>query len=543
MQEMFQDFMTVNNIFWGDDVFHWWFYIAIVLILIFETHSTTKITYAWYSVVFLIGLFSPLSNMIMSRINSAWQYRARLYSMLPIPYVLALGSIVFFDKVSCIRNKKTIEVKFTEYKSQQAIKLVLVFGACTLIVLGGTDVYKQDWMKSAQNLEKVPKAVLELKEKLGSQQDICVAVPESLSSYVRQEIPSFYTPYGRYVNSLGARISQENPDPISVMREAGAESCDYIVIYDNEINITNFQQSGYEPFDRVSGYIIYKVDGVPYIKRIYNTNRQIISILYMDENDAPTEKDQGYAGVSYEYDQDGNCNKETYLDTKGNKKTLDYGYAAVAKKYSRFSRQVVSITYLDAQDNPVLIRGRYETRNTYDSKRRWARESYFDQYGQMMNRVDTFYAYRDFVYDNQGRCVGEKYYNLNGNLVVSSYGYASFLYELDQNGNIIQETYYNINDEPMRIKTGYAGIKREFSDNGKIIREIYLDENGQPLTQHTGYAQVHWEYNELGQMYSETYWDEKGMPTNNIDGYHGIIIHYNDVGEIMSEEHITQQYQ
>ena len=384
MQQLLQGFLDVNNIFWGDDIYHWWFYIAILLILFLEKRKTIKIIFAWYSVFFLAALFSPLSNEIMKKISTAWQYRARLYSMLPIPYVLALGSILAIERICTLKSNELINSEQKKISCPPLVKLVLVAGVCILIIFGGTDVYRQDWMQPAQNIEKVPPAILELNRKLCEKKDACIAVPEPLSSYVRQVNANFYTPYGRYVNSLGYALSQENPDPSFVMNEAGKESCDYIVIYDNETNRKNFINCGYEINDILPGYLIYEVKGVPCVKKSYNEKRQIISAIWLDENGSPYVNDQGYSGKAYEYDQTGNVHKEMFLDIDGNLMLQKQGYAVIERTYTQLSHQVKSIKYLDCNNQPVLINGCYETRSSYDAARRLQSEAYYDWNGNPM---------------------------------------------------------------------------------------------------------------------------------------------------------------
>lgn len=424
MQEMFQSFIEVDNIFWGDDVFRWWFYIAISIILVFEKKRSTRITFAWYSIVFLIGMFNPLSNTIMSIIAPEWQYRARLYSMLPIPYVLALGSILFIDKIYGLNEGKLTESQKGDRKCTTIAKMVVVSGLCILIILGGTDVYTQDWMRPAQNLEKVPLATLEIKNVLKDQKDITIAVPGSLSSYIRQVAPELYTAYGRNLTALGTIVSQENPDPLKVMEMAGRDGCNFIVITNNNTNIENFKNFGYEPYDQVTGYLIYEVKGVQLTRHIHNEKRQLIKLIYLDENNHPRLQNERYASIIFEYDNAGNCSKEAYLDAEGNRVLLKEGYSAVVRTYTNFSRQIKSVIYMDVNDKPVLINGRYETRREYNSSRMLKAEYYYDQNGELMNRTDTFYASRRIIYDSEGRMIGEEYYDKNGTMTINSEGFS-----------------------------------------------------------------------------------------------------------------------
>lgn len=545
MEELLQYFLEVNRIFWGDDIYQIWFYVSILLILFLEKKKTNKIVFAWYSIIFLVGLFNPISNRIMSFVASAWQYRARLYSMLPIPYVLATGTILLIDTLYC-PNQKGLRETETESESgiwSRLFKVSMVVGICILIVLGGTDVYQQDWMQPAQNLHKVPSPVLELSTKLGNQKDIKIAVPDSLSSYIRQVDASFYMPYGRNVNELGLSLSQENPDPMYVMTEAGKEGCTYIIVYSNEVNVENFRNSGYEVYDQISGYLIYKVENVYMLHQMHNEKHQVIRTYYTDENGKLIENSEGYTGIVFDYDSEGNRCKEIYIDKDGKRITTKRGYSAIAKTYTHVSRQLSSIKYLDEEDNPILINGRFETRKTYNHEHLLETESYYDQNGVIMNRTDYLYASRKLRYDDNNNVTGESFYGTNGELTLVSDGYASYSQERDDKGNIIRVSFFGTDGEPIRIVYGYAELSREYNENGKQSRETYYDEKGKPIARNKGYTQIRWDYYESDKKIYETYWDEEEKPYTLAEGYHGIIREYDESGNEISEVFLDEKGQ
>ena len=48
---------------------------------------------------------------------------------------------------------------------------------------------------------------------------VTIAVPGSLSPYIRQIDATFFMPYGRYVNALGSALSEDHPEPVYVMTD------------------------------------------------------------------------------------------------------------------------------------------------------------------------------------------------------------------------------------------------------------------------------------------------------------------------------------
>lgn len=548
MQELYQGFLNVDKIFWGDDIFRWWFYLSIFSILILEKKRTVRISFGWFCIVIFVGLFNPLSNVVMSKMRLDWPYRARLYSWFPLPQVLGIGTVLVIDKL-CKGFQKEVLVsneKTAPKWGQSVAKLVLVAGICTLIIMGGTDVYKQDWMKPAQNFEKVPTAVLELKQRMGNLKDISIAVPASLSSYLRQVAPQFYTPYGRDYDMLGNLISQDNPDPLGVMRMAGEESCDFIVVIDNETNIENFRHAGYEAYEKVTGFLVYKVTGVPMIKRTYNEKRQVIKEEYLDKHGIPLEygfagTEEGYAGIAYEYDRYGNRTKEIYLKADGSRRIMHDTYTAIAKTYTRYAHLISSLKFLNENDEPVILSGCYETRYTYNSKRQVEEESYYNGNGEPMINIDTLCASKKIKYDDNNCIIGEEYYDAENNVVINSSGYASYVRVFDQNGRKIREEYHGLDGKYILNNLGYSVVVWNYNENGLLSNETYLDVTENPTYCSNGYAQIQWDYNDACQMICESYWDVEESPIKNIDGYYGFVCNYDENGKMQTMTYLFEK--
>lgn len=475
MADLISYFQTSDNIFWGNDIYRWWFYLSIILIIILEKRKMVKRVYAIYPIIFYIALFNPIIYEVIKFFSGGlWQYYARLYSMLPLPYTLALATILLIDGVLKLTNSDKLKIKEQNENNQplrHMLRIALVFGAFSLIVFGGTNVYLQDWMQESQNIGKVPNEAIWICNVLHSEEGITIAVPASLSSYIRQIDASLFMPYGRHMNSLGNALSQNNPDPVYVMSEAGKEACNYIVIYNNEENKESFSKVGYEPEHTIGNYMVYAVNGVPRKKNIYDKRHYLIEEKYLDEKGSPVLHGSGYSAVQYTYDQIGNRVMTTYLDENGEPTDPD-GYASIRRFYTSFSRQIASQTYLSPEGMPIKIFGRVETRYEYDANRNLIRESYFDEKGQPMERTDQSYASKRIVYNEKGRKIGEEYYNIEGERTNSSLGYASYQRILGSSGEIIGETYYDENS----IAIGSVSTEGNNSIDGNIFNCIRCSE-------------------------------------------------------------------
>ena len=87
--------------------------------------------------------------------------------------------------------------------------------------------------------------------------------------YVRQYSPVVCMPYGREIlveawnewavqNRLCDVMEAETVEAAELGRLAREEGCIYIVLPENKVVQGDLQETGYEYFDRMDGYIIYK---------------------------------------------------------------------------------------------------------------------------------------------------------------------------------------------------------------------------------------------------------------------------------------------
>ena len=476
--------------YWGDDIYQVWFYVAVVLILLLERRKMSKRIWGFYSLLFLVSLFNPISYSLVKKVTSgSWQYFTRLFSMLPLPFVLGVGTLLLMDWI-CGKLTKTKSLHEEPESNEESeaqvhnlwipvLKLAMTTGICALIIFGGTDVYQEPWMQPAQNIEKVPSETISICQMLHKEEGVTIAVPSSLSSYIRQIDATFFTPYGRYVNGLGKELSKEHPNPLIAMRTAGLHACDYIVILNNPVNILAFREKGWDPYSVHGNYLIYKVEHVARVLNHYNDRHQLIYKTFLDAEDNPDLEKYGYAGIRYEYDESGNTNKVTYVNDIGEPMIIPAGYASVRYTYTRYSQQVASEMYLDMENNPVCANGRYETRFEYDSNRSCIQVSYYDVDGTLKDNQMQHYAFLETTYDDQGRIVWDRYYDQNGHPTRNSFGYSSCERVRNGKGELIQIKYYDGDG----LLLGEAGTTQKLEANvfeypyGTI--GVYTDDSGQ----------------------------------------------------------------
>lgn len=523
MAELMNYFRYLNEFNWGNGIYQWLFYASIVIVLIFEKKKIARIIFGWLPLAFLVAIYNPIFNYLIRIIfPNPDPYYVRMFSFIPVTYGIGVGIMQLL------------------LKTKKWIKLLSLLSIAIAIVLTNTSVYNALGMTVAANPEKVPTGLLEVVAalKTSEKKNICVAVPSPLNTSIRQVDAEIITPYGRddsLRDNLLRELSQPIPNVSVAMAEAGKKSVDFIVVHRSEECKEAFKEKGYEPWKETQEYMIYAVLNVPRVIRVFDDKRRVVSVTNVDASGISLKNSYGYYTIAYEYDTYGYRCKETYLDINGRKYTLPQGNSSLLQEYSFPSGLIVRQKCLDDYDKPVLVNGRYETRYTYNREKRLVQEMYYDNQGYIMNREDLQYASRKIDYNEKGQISRESYYGTDGNLVLSSFGYAIIEYNYDGNGRVIVERYFDADEKPIKNKFGYASFTRNYNEQGNIISETYYNEQGNKAARDNGYAEVHRNYDEASRITSESYWDEAGDPYTTRWGYHAITKEYDIVGNVISE--------
>ena len=189
-------------------------------------------------------------------------------------------------------------------------------------------------------------------------------------------------------------------------------------------------------------YAIYRVEGVPQMRRTFNEKRQVISIDYYDATGMPEGFQTGVSSYAYGYDSRGNQTRETRLDHYGRPTSQGALYASIEREYY-LCGLVRSVAYLDENDNVALKDGRYRTRYAYNAIGRMVCERYYDEAGKPMKKLGDLYATRKLSYVAYNTIKTEHYYDEQGNPIRSAGGYAGLSREYDGEMKLVSESYYD----------------------------------------------------------------------------------------------------
>lgn len=464
-----EQYTKVNEMYWSGSRLQWVFYASILLILVFEKRKTYKLVFGVFPVVALVAVFNPLTSKAVSLFfRKAEVYYVRLFSIIPVFYCMAHGMTMIVKKV------------------QGILKLFGVCAALLVFVCAGNSIYRESWMKAAENPQKVPDEVLNVLAAIPHEdKTVRVALPSPLHIYARQVDGSVLMPYGRAIHGdpvpLLAELIKKVPNVARVMTLAGNGDVDYVVVKRSKKAKAAFRKRGYNPIGETEGYSIYAVSGTRRTEKILNEKRQVVSATTLDAEGKPYNSNtSAIATREYAYDRWGNRTEERYYDHTGRRVTMTNGLSGKRKSYVMHGLAwlINSETNLDMQDQPILAAGRYETRYRYLRRRDLIEESYCDAEGRLMNRLDTGYAIALKEYDKAGKVISEKYFDVDRKPVACTDGYSAYAREYDEEGRLTVEKYYDGQGMPADNRDGFATWRRSYDEDGNLTGEAFLDAQG-----------------------------------------------------------------
>ena len=275
--------------------------------------------------------------------------------------------------------------------------------------------------------------------------------------------------------------------------------------------------AGFELVTQIGDYGVYTAHGLPTLRKEKNSLSQVISVTTLDESGSPVNGEAGYATVSYRYDSNGNTVRVFRTDTEGNGVADGSGSAGWERECDARG-QILMERQLGPDGEPMINSlGYVEVRREYRGKK-LLREAYFDAVGQPVNRADLSYAAVSYKRDSAGHAVEEHYFDIQGEPVLSSAGYASVVRRYD-GGRIAREDYYGTDGIPVTLPGGYASVARSYDQRGHLTLEAWYDAAGNPALMPGGYVAVAQTYGEDGSLLSRRYLGPDGEPVLRSDGF------------------------
>ena len=214
-------------------------------------------------------------------------------------------------------------------------------------------------------------------------------------------------------------------------------------------------------------------------------DRSVTNTSYVNPDGVITDAiDMGYATVCRMRGDNGRVVKERYLDASGTPVARYGDYYGLSYEYDETS---TVITYLDAEDNPIIRSDGYSTIVRMQVDGRVSDDFYYDLNGQQVQCSGGYYGlHREFNIEGQNTSL--TFLDKDGHAVCTSSGYAIKTYQRDGNGTVVGEQYFATDGNPVRSMLGQYGELYQRNEQGYIGQITYLDADGNPAPTNAGYT-------------------------------------------------------
>ena len=250
MAEVFQKYM-------GSGLMLIWFVLALIYLFFQEKRKPMRILFLYTPTIIFLLFFNPLFYRLFQETVGTEIY-FRICWMMPITLVIAYTIVHIIDNMA---NKK----KQSTGSAFSPVKKV-VFSVATILILlvSGSPVYTSPLYTPAENAYHVPQFVVDICDAIEIEgREVMAAFPDEFLLYVRQYSPVVCMPYGReaytgYYNELNLMIMSDEINVELLSSLSKASLCHYIVLKEGKTFLGDMADYGYELFDTLHGYEIYK---------------------------------------------------------------------------------------------------------------------------------------------------------------------------------------------------------------------------------------------------------------------------------------------
>ena len=216
---------------------------------------------------------------------------------------------------------------------------------------------------------------------------------------------------------------------------------------------------------------------------------------------------------------------EEYFDEEGKAAKQNLGHYAVLYEYND-DEQIVKTSYLGHEHVPVMISSGYSLIiYQYNDNGKIAKESYYDIDGKpAKTRFFGYECYRE--YDENGDNVKTIYLDEIGKPIVTEQGFAirKMAYYKDDisKGKIKSDFFFDNNEIPTKSIAGQYGTYYEYDQYGRIKKKTSIDQYGKPMINAYGYCSVIFTYYNDDTVETEQYYDTNDNPIQLSEGQYGL---------------------
>jgi len=243
----------------------------------------------------------------------------------------------------------------------------------------------------------------------------------------------------------------------------------------NPIEFSHFDRAGQPTLGRMGAFKII---------RTYDEQNNVTSQTFQDELGRPTLTELGVGKMIYRYDQRGNNTERRWLSPDGKGPLRRTGVTMTRMTYDDH-RNLSETAFFDYQDKPIAL--------------------------SLVHRIAN-------EYNDRGKLIRRSNYGLDGNLVMSSQGYATIRYRYDERGFLVETVWTGIDGQPCVSSSGYAKATYVRDDYGRSLGESLFGIDGQPAVNKERIHRSVRTYDEWGNQTEVAGFGVDNKPTFGIDG-------------------------
>ena len=285
----------------------------------------------------------------------------------------------------------------------------------------------------------------------------------------------------------------------------------------------------YDDDDNISQLVYLTVDGkpssdgnnCPVVKLTYDEWGNRTGEKYYDMKGTPMiRKDNPFAGVVYDYDENGFCVKQRFLGVDGGL-TYVQGVNGHVNSYDE-NGYLKSRSYVDAKGNAAYFTEETEEENQQPSysKLEFANDEHgnpldvkiLNATGELSESVE--YAHKTCTYDSVGNLLTEYYLDNKGKIYApAKYGYAGIEVTYNKQGRVSRVTNMDANKKRITLPTTHiCYMVKEYDARGNYTKISYYDDKDNLTMTNEGIAMACYEYDENGNETTRSFYDAKGKP-------------------------------
>ena len=237
-----------------------WFALALIYLFFQEKRKPTRILFLYTPTIIFLLFFNPLFYRLFYETVGTEIY-FRICWLMPVTTVTAYTIVHICDSLLNKKKQSTDSASsiFTPVK-----KVLFSITAVLVLLVSGTPVYTNPLFTPAENTYHVPQFVVDICDAIEIEgREVMAAFPDEFLLYVRQYSPVVCMPYGReaytgYYNELNLLIMSDEINVELLSSLSKASLCHYIILKEGKTFLGDMKDYGYELFDTLHGYEIYK---------------------------------------------------------------------------------------------------------------------------------------------------------------------------------------------------------------------------------------------------------------------------------------------